>query len=763
MCGIIAVVRRPSERRPPTGGEITGVLADAHRDLDGLAGSLPEPRRLDQVSAGIAGVDRLLRGAPGMAALAGDPALTSESPTWSGCSTATCRPSRPRSTRSRPTSPCSRVTPTSRRSTPPWSTSRTRCGPSSTTGCAPRAEVRRLAGPEPSRRRPVQLPVHPGGAVGPRPPRGPGPRLGRAARAGARPRARPASRRGGAPSWPPAAPTRCSRSRRGPRGRRAHLSFVYKAAAEIGELGDNTAALRGRHPRRRPAAPGAAAPTARGHGARPHPLGQRRDHLPGQRPPPQLRGARTGPTAPTSSAALNGDVDNYADLRGRRGAAHPRRDHHRRQGHPDPRVPPPARRVRPGRGLPARRSPRFEGSVAIGASSAAEPDDLLPGPARQRPGALRRPGRGRLRRGQRALRRWSRRPRPYLRMDGETPATQRPERHPWPAGPPRGARPARSRASSGLAYDGTPLPVARRRAGHRRDHHPRHRPGRLPPLPAQGDLRGAGVVPQDAAGQGRSSATAASQVRLGDDTLPAALRPGLRGRAHPADPGHRPGHRRGRRPEPGRGHRGAAVADDRVESRAVLATELSGFGLADDMSDTLVVAVSQSGTTTDTNRTVDLVRARGGRVVGRRQPPQQRPGRQVRRRALHLRRARRRDERGLDQGVLRPDRRRLPARPWPSPTRSAVRPGHPVDARARRPAGPARRHATQVLGPAREPSPRPRPAAGAAAAATGRWSATGPTASPPPRSGSSCPSSATSRSPATPPRTRSTSTCRRSR
>ncbi|MDG2111009.1 MAG: SIS domain-containing protein [Actinomycetota bacterium] len=46
-----------------------------------------------------------------------------------------------------------------------------------------------------------------------------------------------------------------------------------------------------------------------------------------------------------------------------------------------------------------------------------------------------------------------------------------------------------------------------------------------------------------------------------------------------------------------------------------LATELSGFGMADDMSDSLVVAVSQSGTTTDTNRTVDLVRARGGHVV----------------------------------------------------------------------------------------------------------------------------------------------------
>ena len=59
---------------------------------------------------------------------------------------------------------------------------------------------------------------------------------------------------------------------------------------------------------------------------------------------------------------------------------------------------------------------------------------------------------------------------------------------------------------------------------------------------------------------------------------------------------------------------GAGVGGVVVES--TLATELSGFGLADDMSDTLVVAVSQSGTTTDTNRTVDLVRARGGVVLG---------------------------------------------------------------------------------------------------------------------------------------------------
>jgi glucosamine--fructose-6-phosphate aminotransferase (isomerizing) len=47
----------------------------------------------------------------------------------------------------------------------------------------------------------------------------------------------------------------------------------------------------------------------------------------------------------------------------------------------------------------------------------------------------------------------------------------------------------------------------------------------------------------------------------------------------------------------------------------MLATELSGFALRSDMSDSLVVAISQSGTTTDTNRTVEVVRARGAAVL----------------------------------------------------------------------------------------------------------------------------------------------------
>jgi len=63
----------------------------------------------------------------------------------------------------------------------------------------------------------------------------------------------------------------------------------------------------------------------------------------------------------------------------------------------------------------------------------------------------------------------------------------------------------------------------------------------------------------------------------------------------------------------------AAILDElaggALDVAAMTATELSGFGLRRDMSDTLAVAVSQSGTTTDTNRTVDLLRARGAVVL----------------------------------------------------------------------------------------------------------------------------------------------------
>ncbi len=52
-----------------------------------------------------------------------------------------------------------------------------------------------------------------------------------------------------------------------------------------------------------------------------------------------------------------------------------------------------------------------------------------------------------------------------------------------------------------------------------------------------------------------------------------------------------------------------------IQIMSTKATELSGFLLEDDMSGFLAIAVSQSGTTTDTNRTVDLLRARGAQVI----------------------------------------------------------------------------------------------------------------------------------------------------
>lgn len=52
-----------------------------------------------------------------------------------------------------------------------------------------------------------------------------------------------------------------------------------------------------------------------------------------------------------------------------------------------------------------------------------------------------------------------------------------------------------------------------------------------------------------------------------------------------------------------------------IEIRALKATELSGYAMEDDLSRTLVIAVSQSGTTTDTNRTVDMVRANHATVL----------------------------------------------------------------------------------------------------------------------------------------------------
>ena len=103
------------------------------------------------------------------------------------------------------------------------------------------------------------------------------------------------------------------------------------------------------------------------------------------------------------------------------------------------------------------------------------------------------------------------------------------------------------------------------------------------------------------------------------------------------------------------------LSDGELDVDAVLATELSGFQLRLDMSDTLAIAVSQSGTTTDTNRTVDLLRARGAAVIA----IVNRRGSDLVDKAdgvlVHVGRSRHRDERCLHQGVLRAGGRRRAA------------------------------------------------------------------------------------------------------
>ena len=76
------------------------------------------------------------------------------------------------------------------------------------------------------------------------------------------------------------------------------------------------------------------------------------------------------------------------------------------------------------------------------------------------------------------------------------------------------------------------------------------------------------------------------------------------------------------------GHGTAAVAGEAVADAmahylkdtglnisARLASELSGFALKDDLSDTLIIPISQSGTTTDTNRAVAMAKERGASVI----------------------------------------------------------------------------------------------------------------------------------------------------
>ena len=190
---------------------------------------------------------------------------------------------------------------------------------------------------------------------------------------------------------------------------------------------------------------------------------------------------------------------------------------------------------------------RFDGSVAIAASAAVDARPAPAGAAGQRPGAVRRPRRRPVPRGQRALRR------------GRGGRPLPPPRRREPADPtnPTGSRGqvieldgSRAGTLEGirrLSYDGTELPVAGRRAGHPRDHDPRHRPRERTALPAQGDRRGAGVVPQDASGTHRRARRACSSPTSGPTCCPTTCGPRSAAVALSQVQVDRPGHRGDRR------------------------------------------------------------------------------------------------------------------------------------------------------------------------------------------------------------------------
>ena len=392
---------------------------------------------------------------------------------------------------------------------------------------------------------------------------------------------------------------------------RGWLSFVYKAAAEIGELGDNTRTLRRaiRDDDLLRSALGAA-------GVHAVVLGHTRWASVGIVSEPNahpLNGEQVGcDPGPYAIGALNGDVDNFADLIATEGLCIAPEITTDAKVIPtllskylldEPRTMEAFRRTVAG----------FEGSVAIAASTVQSPDTLqlaLRGSgqalyvgladdafivASEPYGVVEETSQ-------------------YLRMDGETPGNLE------NANASRGQIVELDGRLAGtlegiarVAYDGTKLPlraaeIAIAQITTRdidRGDSPHYLLKEISEAPAsfRKTLRGK-LVEQDGV----------MRVSLSDDTLPAALRARLASGAIR------------RILAIGQGTAAVAAQSVAVSIRdelrelpitveAILATELSGFEVRPDMSDTLVVAVSQSGTTTDTNRTVDVVRARGATVV----------------------------------------------------------------------------------------------------------------------------------------------------
>jgi glucosamine--fructose-6-phosphate aminotransferase (isomerizing) len=380
-----------------------------------------------------------------------------------------------------------------------------------------------------------------------------------------------------------------------------HLAFVFKVAAEIGELGDNTRALRAALEsddllrRALASAPGVCT-TVLGHTrwASVGLISEPNAH-------PLDSDERDGAAGPYYVAALNGDIDNHAELR-----VHERVTVAREITTDAKLIPVLVARARAG-GLDEVESfrsvvDRFSGSVAIAANGAERARRLML--------ALR--GSGQALHIGLADDAFVVASEPYGLVE-HTSSYLRLEGSPGQVVVLDGSAAGRLDGIRRLSYDGVDAPVGRhelksaeittRDIDRRGARHFLLKEILESPQSVRKTLRGK-IVTRG----GRL------EVALPAETLPDALREALRAgrirRVLVAGQGTAAIAARSVATAVGR-----ALAPRAISAEAMTASELSGFGMSDEMSDTLVVAISQSGTTVDTNRTVDLVRARGALVI----------------------------------------------------------------------------------------------------------------------------------------------------